>query len=271
VTGATGGGRGRGARGAIGLLTVVGGPSSADPRSVPWFPVVGGGLGAVLGVLWWALDQILPSSAAAAGVVAADLALTGMLHLDGWIDSADGLLAHLERERRLVVMSEPQVGAFGVGSAAVLIALRVTALGSVPSVSLFRRVLLLAGLWATSRALMGLATVHLPYAREAGMVSAFGGNHTGTVSAYGANQTVRRTRSPFSPTLACVLAMVGAAAGLVGWRPRAAPAVLGCGLAAGAGVLALGRRKLGGYTGDVLGAAGLAVETAGLVVAAGKW
>jgi len=241
-------------------LTVVGGSSPATASSVPWFPVVGAGLGAVLGVAWWALDELLPPFVAAGGVVAADLALTGMLHLDGWIDSADGLLPHLERDHRLDVMSEPQVGAFGVGSAVVVIALRMAALGSSRKTSFGRRVLLLGALWATSRALMGLATLHLPYARQSGMVSDYGARPGGTGA----------PPAP-APTLACVLAILAAAAGLVGWRPRAAPAVLAGALASGAGVLALGRRKLGGYTGDVLGAAAVAAETAGLIMAAGKW
>ncbi|MGI8882353.1 MAG: adenosylcobinamide-GDP ribazoletransferase, partial [Jatrophihabitans sp.] len=43
------------------------------------------------------------------------------------------------------------------------------------------------------------------------------------------------------------------------------------GIAAGAGVLLLGRRRLGGFTGDVLGAAGVTGETVSLVVAAAKW
>ncbi len=73
-------------------------------------------------------------------------------------------------------------------------------------------------------------------------------------------------------TLACVLAVVGcgccvSSGGTPGRRRRfsraSSPAVLGSWHWAW--------RKLGGYTGDVLGAAGLAAETAGLVVAAGKW
>ena len=195
------------------LSTVVGGPSPATAASVPWFPVVGAGLGAFLGVAWWALDEVLPF-VAAGGVVAADLALTGMLHLDGWIDSADGPGPDLERDHRLVVMSEPEVGAFGVGSAVVVIALRMAARLVTEDV-VSKEGPPPRGLWATSRALMGLATLHLPYARQSGMVSA-----------YGARPGDTGGHAALPPTLACVFAILAAAAALVGWRPRAAPAVL---------------------------------------------
>ncbi len=252
-------GRCDGARGALGLLTVVGGAAPATPASVPWFPLVGGGLGAVLATLWWGLDAVMPPFVAAGVVVVADLALTGMLHFDGLIDAADGLLSHLERDERLVVMAEPQAGAFGVTAAAALLALRVSALGSARPGSLRKRILLLSALLAVSRAVMGLAALHMPYARQSGMVSGYGG----AMSPAGRSGRLR--------TSSCLLAVAASAAGLAGWRRRAAPAVLAAELFTGAAVLALARRQLGGYTGDVLGAAGVTAETAGLVVAAARW
>jgi adenosylcobinamide-GDP ribazoletransferase len=249
-----------GARGALGLLTVLGGSAPATAASVPWYPAVGAGLGSVLGVMWWGLDEVLPPFVGAGVVVAADLALTGMLHFDGWIDAADGLLAHLDRERRLAVMAEPQVGAFGITAAACLLALRVAALGSIRPPSLAKRVLLLGALWAASRATMALATLHLPYARRSGMVSA-----------YGAGPRARAVPTTPLHSFSSVVAVALSAAALLGWHLKAAPAVLAGELAASGAVLALARRKLGGYTGDVLGAAGVAAETAGLVVAAAKW
>src|SRR2546430_3927226 len=50
--------------------------------------------------VWWAIEGQLGALAAAALVVTADLALTGALHFDGLLDSADGLLPHLRPERR---------------------------------------------------------------------------------------------------------------------------------------------------------------------------
>jgi len=59
--------------------------------------------------------EVLGWPLAAALVLVADLALTGMLHVDGLADAADGLLPHhRDTARRLEVMAAPNVGAFGV-------------------------------------------------------------------------------------------------------------------------------------------------------------
>ena len=55
------------------------------------------------------------------------------------------------------------------------------------------------------------------------------------------------------------------------WRLGPGTAAAVCGLLGGAGVVALADRRLGGYTGDVLGATALVVETVGLMVAAARW
>ena len=235
-----------GARQALAFLTPVGGGADPTPAALPWFPVVGAALGTVLGVAWWTGNLWWPPSVAAAVVVAGDLALTGLLHWDGLIDSADGLLPHLPRQRRLEVMAEPGAGAFGVAVAVVVVLLRWAALASTrPSP------LLLAALWSASRTVMAVAATVLPYARpEGGLATAFrGGGWTGTAAAGGA--------------LAIVLA--------VAWRPLAGLVALAAAVAAATAVLGLARRRLGGFTGDVLGAAGVVGETIGLAVAAARW
>ncbi|HXY44254.1 MAG TPA: adenosylcobinamide-GDP ribazoletransferase [Acidimicrobiales bacterium] len=234
---------------ALGLLTVVGGGSEMRLAAVAWFPVVGAALGTGLGAAWWALGRVFPPLVAGGIVVAADLAVTGMLHADGLIDSADGLLPHLERARRLAVMAEPQVGAFGVTAALIVLGLRLVALGSVTPASAMKGVLLLGAIWMASRSVMGLATGHLRYARVDGMATAFVGGR------------------PLLPALG----LVAAAAALVYWHALAAPAVLGAELVGAGLVFWLAHRRLGGFTGDVLGAAGLLGETLALLVAAARW
>lgn len=238
-----------GARGALAFLTPLGGAAAPSPAALAWFPVVGAAMGAVLGGLWWGAGRLWPPAVAAGLVVAADLALTGLLHLDGLADSADGLLPHATRERRLQIMRQPDVGAFGVGAAGAALLLRYAALSALrPSV------LLLVAAWAASRAVMAVATVALPYARATGggLASAFGGRATPAVAA---------------GVVGLVLALGAAAA----WRPLAGPVSLCAGVLGAAGVLALARRRLGGYTGDVLGAAGVVLETVTLVAAAARW
>jgi len=238
---------------ALSLLTIVGRGAGAGPEAVGWFPVVGALLGAGLGVAWWGLDRLLPSLVAAGLVVAADLAITGMLHADGLIDAADGLLPHLDRARRLEVMAEPQVGAFGVTAAVAVLAVRFGALASIAHASLRSDVLLLAGIWAASRSLMALAMIRLTYVRDTGMATAFG------------------ARGSWSRPIVPVAGLLAALAAVLVWRPIAGGAVLATEIAAFGSVLLLSERRLGGYTGDVLGAAGVLGETVALVLASAKW
>jgi adenosylcobinamide-GDP ribazoletransferase len=225
-------------------LTPLAGPTAPSPTAVLWFPVVGALMGFALGGVWAAADWLWPPMVAAVIVVVADLALTGMLHFDGVVDAADGLLPHLPAERRLAVMAEPTAGAFGMGAGVMVLVLRVVALAAIrPSA------LLLAGLWCGSRTLMAVTMSRVPYARaEGGLASAFLGVRVRPIAAEGV-----------------LSAMVLAAL----WRPIPGVVSVLVGLAAGAGVVALARRRIGGFTGDVLGAAGVVAETVGLLVASG--
>lgn len=233
-------------RRALAFLTPLGGPAVPDTRTLSWFPVVGALLGLAVGGAWWGADQLWPPAVAAALVVVLDLALTGLLHLDGLVDTADGLLPQLPRERRLALMAEPTVGAYGVAAAVVVLLLRWTALATLePSV------LLVAGAWCGSRTVMAVAARALPYARtKGGLASALLGGDWRPVGLYGLIGAVS----------------LGAFAG-----GRGTELAVAAGMAAGGGVVLAARRRLGGFTGDVLGAAGLVTETVALVVAAARW
>jgi adenosylcobinamide-GDP ribazoletransferase len=231
-------------RRALGFLTIIGGSSVPDPAAVPWFPVVGVLLGLGLGGLWWAAEQVVPPPVAAGVVVVADLVITGMLHFDGLADTGDGLLAPMPRARRLEVMADPATGAFGTVAVGVVLILRFATLASVSP-----QVLALGGIWCASRTVMAVAVLRMRYARDAGLASSF------------RSPAVRRQALP-------VAALGGAIAGAVaavgsGWVGLLAVAgvLLGGGL-----VLALAQVRLGGFTGDVLGAAGVVGETLGLVL-----
>ncbi len=248
-----------GLKGAAGFLTVVGKGSSPDPRAFEWFPVVGALLGAVLGTIWWAAGHVFSTLVVAALVVGADLALTGLLHFDGLVDSADGLLAHLDRERRLEVMAEPGVGAFGVGVAGVVLIGRFAAVASLVPAGIADSLLVFGALWCTSRSLMILGAVSLRYARA--------GEGGGLATAFlprGAASTRR--------TVAAGLVGLGVSlVAFIAWRPVGGAAAFGAEVVGAVGVLLLARRRIGGFTGDVLGAAGVIAETLGLLVAAAKW
>src|SRR5215471_1564981 len=100
-------------RRAVSFLTPFGGAADPAPSALAWFPAVGAIIGLVVGGIWWAARRAWAPPAAAAIAVIADAALTGMLHLDGFADAADGLLPPLPRARRLEVMADPRLGGPG--------------------------------------------------------------------------------------------------------------------------------------------------------------
>lgn len=235
-------------RRAVAFLTPVGGAAPPSPGAVPWFPAVGALIGAAVGAVWWGAGRLWPPAVAAALAVAVDLALTGLLHADGLADTADGLVPPLERERRLEVMADPRTGAFGVAALAAALLLRWAAFASrEPSV------LLVAGLWCASRTVMAVALLALPYARRGGLAAAFRGGPSRPIPLAAAG-------------LVGAAALAAAGAGLVPGLTAVAAVAAG-----GALVLWLAMRRVGGYTGDVLGGAGMVGETAGLVAAAARW
>jgi adenosylcobinamide-GDP ribazoletransferase len=232
-------------RDALAFLTVVGRPRRPTPRSLRWFPLVGAAIGAAVGSVWWLADQVFPALLAAALAVAADLAVTGLLHADGLADAADGLLPHADRTRRLEIMRTPGVGAFGAAALGIVLVTRTAGFAARPA-----DIALVAGLWCASRTVAAAAPAWLAYARDDGLASPF--------LSTPASRLVALAVIP-----AAALTVVG-----VGWPGVAA---IGGAVLAGIGVLALSGRRIGGFTGDVLGAAIIVAETVGLVVAGARW
>jgi adenosylcobinamide-GDP ribazoletransferase len=207
-------------------------------RGAVFFPLVGAGIGAVVGGIA-GIDSLTAPLAAVLGL-AAGTALTGFLHLDGLADTADALGAHT-RERALEIMRDHSIGAYG-GTALVLdIGIKAAALAALADRGDVLRFAVCAA--ATARVAPVLLSAALPYARASG----------GTGNALGRTGWVRSAVA------------VAVAAAICVWLD-AAPA-----LAAAAAVTVLAgvavKRWLGGVTGDVLGAAAELVEVAVLVTA----
>lgn len=249
-------------REALSFLTPLGGARQPTPRALRWFPLVGLTMGLALGGLWWLVARAWPAWVAAAIVVIADLAITGLLHLDGLIDAADGLLPHLSRHDRLRVMRQPDVGAFGVGVGGAVLLARWAAVASLRPTPL-----LLGGLWCLSRTGMALAATGMTYARsEGGIASAFLAGPLEPGERPGADRRRAPRRSLIYP-----LAIAGSLALAAAWAVPAGPVSIVAGALAFAAVLWLALRRLGGFTGDVLGAAGMIAESVGLLTAAARW
>lgn len=214
------------------------------------FPLVGAGLGAVSGTLAWLVGDAgghrSPVLAAAIGVAVAAL-LTGFLHMDGLADFADSYGGR-SVEDRLRIMRDHSIGSYGSSALILTLLIRVGALSAVAGTTYAISIAVAAG--ALSRASGAVLSIALPYARpEPGLGSSL------TTSG-------NRVRSVATAFLAVAVAAVALRSAL--W-PSAVTAVF-----AAVVVVALvgytARRRLGGVTGDVMGAASELVETACLAV-----
>jgi adenosylcobinamide-GDP ribazoletransferase len=162
---------------AVSFLTILRIPANwcgderALARSLTWFPVVG----LLVGILMAILDQLLcwlfPGlQVPSALLVIAMIAVSGGLHLDGLADSADAFMSSRPREQMLEIMKDSRCGPMGVLTISALLLLKFSALSS------------LEGDWRTptivlmplaGRTALVLKTVGLNYVRESGLVSLF--------------------------------------------------------------------------------------------------
>ncbi|MFX3635554.1 MAG: adenosylcobinamide-GDP ribazoletransferase [Candidatus Pristimantibacillus sp.] len=90
-------------------------------RSVVYFPIAGFAVGLGLSLFGWFIGLFVPPLPAAVLLLTIWTMLSGGLHLDGWMDTADGVLSHRSRERMLEIMKDSRVGAMGVIAAVLLL------------------------------------------------------------------------------------------------------------------------------------------------------
>lgn len=233
-----------GLRLALGLLSIV--PVGAVPEPTRprarWAmllaPVAAApvalAVAAVVGVgAWWAASPLLVGVSA----VAASALLTRAMHLDGLADTADGLGSGAPAERALALMRRGDVGPMGV------VTLVLTLLAQAGAYAVCATAahgwLVAAVAVCVSRAALPIGAT-FPAARPDGL----GALVAGTVPGVGATVVA----------VAGVGALGAAAAGSGSWPLWAGGVAAGVGLAGAVVVLARCRRRLGGLTGDVLGA-----------------
>ena len=127
----------RGVRTALSFLTTlpVPAPQPFEPadlgRATPHYPLAGYVVGGPVAVVLW-LPVALPVGVRAALALLLWLLLTGMLHLDGLVDSADALLAPVPPHRRLEILRDVRVGAFGMGVGVTVLLLQWSVLAGAP-------------------------------------------------------------------------------------------------------------------------------------------
>ena len=223
---------------ALSFLTIVGRSRAPSRHTFRWFAVVGAGIGAAVGGVHLGAHLLWPPLVAAAVVLAADLLLTGALHLDGLADTADGLGAQVDRARRLELMAEPGIGAFALAAGGSVLVARWALLAD-GDIGLLEFV----GVWAASRVLAATVPAFVGYARPGGLAEAF---------CAGSRRWLLAWLAPVAAGLFFVSGPLG-------------PIAAGSALVTCAGVAALAKRHLGGFTGDVLGAVIMLSETAALL------
>ena len=133
-------------------------------RAVGWFPLVGVALGLALYGVNYSARLIFPASVSAALTLLAWVIFTRAFHLDGFMDTCDGLFGGWTPERRLEIMKDSRMGAFGVAGGVLVLLTEYAALLS--SLNLFPALLLSTtlGRWVSP-----LVIYAFPYAREDGL------------------------------------------------------------------------------------------------------
>ncbi|MFC4103470.1 adenosylcobinamide-GDP ribazoletransferase [Paenibacillus xanthanilyticus] len=226
-------------------------------RSVAAYPLVGLAVGLLTAGAGWLLQGRLPSMPAAVIVLLTWIALSGALHLDGLMDTADGVLSHRSRERMLEIMKDSRVGAMGVIAAVIVLLLKFSLLAELledDALASAAPHLAAACMW--SRLWMAVSMTLWPNARgKEGLGGMFAGVAIRHIAAAGLAHVI--LLFGVYTAFGCSLAEAG---GYV---------VVGAGLTLVAGGLSGWwlSRKLGGLTGDTYGAMNELLETTLLLAA----
>jgi len=212
-------------------------------RSVRYFPVVGLLIGLAVAFLDAALLHIFPPAVSSMLIVIALVAVSGGLHIDGLADTADGFFSSRPKEQMLEIMRDSRIGPMGVVAIVCLIGLKMVALTSISSDLRWGTILMMP---LAGRCALAIMLTLMLYARpEGGLVTAFQQNPCALNAFLAAG------------TLVCV----GWIMGTVGLA-MAVVALVGTLV-----VAAYSLHKIGGMTGDTLGASCEIVEALPAIVA----
>ena len=209
-------------------------------RSAAWFPLVGALIGSICAAAAYLLRPHLPPALVAVLLIVLDALLTGALHFDGLADTADGLGGGRDRDHILRIMRDHAIGSYGGTALVLLIVLKAAAY----NILLFtdKGLTAIAIAPAIGRWSILLLTASLPYARETKSVVSEMGKSAALWGTLLLTAILTASRSWHAAIAAAASILVSAAFGLY------------C------------RRKIGGITGDTLGANVQLCECAALLV-----
>ena len=161
---------------ALSFLTVVPMPRRrvVSPEqlgsSIVCFPVVGIIVGLILAGLYWLLRLVLPPAVVSGLLLICLVGLTGGLHLDGFVDTCDGIASRQTPEARREVMRDSRAGALGMVGVCCLLIVKYVSLNSVPENLMMMTLVLMP---VVSRWAMVYAIFAHPYARPSGLGKVF--------------------------------------------------------------------------------------------------
>ena len=211
-------------------------------RSIVYFPLVGVIIGLILVGLNWLLGLLLSSALTNVLLVVSLVAVSGALHLDGLVDTCDGLAGGKTVEERWRVMDDSRAGGFGIIGVCCLLLVKYVALNNVPASWLMPTLVLMPML---SRWAMVYALFAYPYAKPSGLGKVF-------------KQGASRLRFIVATLIALVAAVI--LAQLSGFVIMLAIWVIALAVATYL------KGKFGGLTGDTYGAINEAAEVCILIL-----
>ena len=202
--------------------------------SVRHYPLAGSLIGAIAAAVFMVALIVFPQTIAVLLSTALTVLITGAFHEDGLADTFDGIGGGTTAEKSLEIMKDSRIGVFGMLALLAVLALKVTALSLMPAEFV---VLALIAAHCSSRWSSVIAIASSSYVRE---------NGTGKPTAAGISKPALLYASAVGVSPIVVLVLLGAPIAAAG---AAAGLLLGHVLAR-----LFFERKIGGYTGDCLGA-----------------
>lgn len=217
---------------------------TAMARSARYFPAVGGIVGGISALIWVLASWVFPPVIAAMAAVTAGLFVTGALHEDGLADLADGLGGSADRARALEIMRDSRIGSYGALALILGLGLKIAALAGLPTEV---GVLGLIAAHVVSRSVVVGVMASTSYARKTG------------AGQFARDGLTRATVAIAMVSGGLVVLILGFSLGWAGLIGAATAAAVGL------AIRGLCQRRLGGYTGDVLGAIQQCTEIATLL------
>ena len=221
-------------------------PSDWLARAAKYMPLVGALIGAVAGAAMIAAALIFPEPLPIVIGLATAILVTGALHEDGLADTIDAFGGGKSREHCLEIMKDSRIGTYGTLALIIVLALKGAALLSLDPLSA-------AGVFSAAHAGARLATV----------LTLWTLNYAGDGSA-----KVSRPTSELTPQELATAIVLGLAPGLLVLKPATFLISTAFAFITATAMGLMARRRVGGYTGDVLGAIEQVYETTFFVFAA---